>query len=145
MVELKENQSVIKTSIADLSHPTWSNKEKMQAKQWKPRGRKSKKKKQPANYTNWHLSALSNQIDLAWINAGGPQWSMHTIVHKIHKKDYRMFKGLCCTTLGGWIDCSSGKLKWSERTLERVKEGNTPGHDNKDQQGILVCSCNIGR
>ena len=144
-MELKENQSVIKTSITDLSRPAQSIKEKMQAKQQKPQGRKSKKEKQPAKYTNWHLPALFNQIELARINAGGPRWSTRAIVHQLHKRDYRTFKGLCHTTLDAWIDGSGGKPKWSERTLERVKEGNTLGHNNKGQQGILVHSCNTRR
>jgi len=138
MIELKWNQPLIETPIADLSRPARSMKEKMQAKKRKPQGRKSKKEKQPAKYTNWHLPMLFNQIELARVSTGGPRWSTCAIVHELQKRDYETFKGLCHTTLDEWIDRSGGKPKWSERMLERVKQGNTPGHDNKGQQGILV-------
>jgi len=65
MIELKWNQPLIETPIADLSRPVRSVKEKMQAKKRKPQGQKSKKEKQPEKYTNCHLLRLFNQIELA--------------------------------------------------------------------------------
>ena len=67
----------------------------------------------------------------------GPKMSPTDIVRELRKKDAVLFEKLAPQTVGGWIDRSGEKPKWSQRTLERVERGNRPG-GLKTRVGVLV-------
>lgn len=125
-------------SIAELSRPAHSLKEKFKAKVRKASGRKRKNTERPAKYHNWVTPFLFKQIEDAKITSGGPTWSTWAIISELQKKDFATFQGLSRTMINGWIDQSQNKPCWSEKTLERVKKGNQPGHINGGQKGVLV-------
>lgn len=129
-------------SIAELSRPARSLKEKFKAKVRKVSGRKRNNTEKPAKYHNWFTPFLFKQIEDARITSGGPTWSTRAIIRELQKKDFATFKGLSRTTINGWIDRSQNKPRWSEKTLERVRKGNEPGHVNGRRKGVLVRDLN---
>ena len=81
---------------------------------------------------------LFQQIERARIVAGGPWWSTRGVVRELKRRDFETFKGLSRTTVDEWIDRSGSVPKWSDKTLERIKRGNQPGHSKGGQRGVLV-------
>ena len=67
----------------------------------------------------------------------GPQMSPTAIVKELQKKDVMLFAKLTSQTVGAWIDRSGEKPRWSDRTLERVEKGNSPG-GLTTRVGVLV-------
>jgi hypothetical protein len=129
-------------SIAELSRPAHALNQKFMEKRRKPQGRKSKNDDQQTKYHNWLTPFLFTQIESAKVTSGGPRWSTRSIVKELKKRDPKTFQGLSRTTMDKWIDRTGDKPKWSEKTLERVKRGNDPGHANGGRKGIFV-SINI--
>jgi hypothetical protein len=130
-------------SVAELSRPAQVLNRNFMEKRRKPQGRKRKHKDAKAKYHNWLSPFLFTQIDMARVTSGGPKWSTRAIVHVLKKKDPKTFQGLSRTTINRWIDRTGNKPKWSERTLERVKRGNEPGHDNCGRKGFFVSVINF--
>ena len=141
-VQLQDTPSIdMGGSVPELSRPANPLKEKFKAKVRKASGRKRKNAEKPTKYHNWFTPFLFKQIELARINSGGPKWSTRAITRKLQKKDFATFKGLRRTTMDGWIDRSGVKPCWSEKTLQRVRRGNEPGHANGGRRGVLVSNC----
>ena len=107
-------------------------------KRKKPQGRNQKHKVSKKKYHNWFSPFLFTQIETARVTSGGPHWSTRAIFNKLKKRDPETFQGLGRSTINRWIDRTGDKPKWSERTLERIKRGNEPGHDNCGRKGIFV-------
>ena len=125
-------------SIAELSRPAKVLNRNFMEKRRKPQGRKRKHHDLKGKYHNWLSPFLFTQIETARVTSGGPKWSTRAIVYVLKKKDPKTFQGLSRSTINRWIDRTGDKPKWSERTLERVRRGNEPGHDNCGRKGILV-------
>lgn len=125
-------------STAELSRSVKALNGNFMEKQRKPQGRKQKHKEPIAKYHNWLSPFLFTQIETARVTSGGPKWSTRAIVHALKKNDPKTFQGLSRSTIDRWIDRSGDKPKWSERTLERVRRGNEPGHDSLGRKSFLV-------
>jgi len=67
----------------------------------------------------------------------GPKMSPVAIVKELQKKDGLLFAKLASQTVGAWIDRTGEVPRWSDRTLERVAQGNHPG-GLKTRVGVLV-------
>jgi hypothetical protein len=125
-------------SIEELSRPAQALNRNFMEKRKKPQGRKQKHKDPKRKYHNWFLPFLFTQIETARVTSGGPKWSTRSIVDMLKKRDPETFQGLSRSTINRWIDRTGDKPKWSERTLERIRRGNEPGHDNCGRKGIFV-------
>ena len=66
-----------------------------------------------------------------------PLMSPADIVRDLHKLNHAQFQRLAPQTLGRWIDRSGESPRWSDKTLERVQAGNSPGGVTT-RVGILV-------
>ena len=125
-------------AIPTLSRPANAIIKKRKEKQKKPQGRKQTKEASALKYHNWLTPFLFQQIERARIVAGGPYWSTRAVVRELKKRDLETFKGLNRTTVDEWIDCSGSVPRWSDKTLERIKNGNEPGHLKGGRRGVLV-------
>lgn len=126
-------------SVAELSRPERQTERKFKAKTRKPSGRKATHQPKDARYHNWFTPFLFNQIENARIFAGGPKWSTRAIVKVLKLRNPVVFAKLNRTTIDMWIDRSGRKPRWSDRTVERIEEGNQTGHSNAGRKGVLVC------
>ena len=124
--------------VAELSRPAQALNWNFMEKQRKPQGRKQNHTNPKSKYHNWFTPFLFTQIETARVTSGGPRWSTRAIVKALKKRDLETFQGLSCSTIDRWINCTGDKPRWSERTLEHVKCGNEPGHDNCGRKGIFV-------
>jgi len=61
------------------------------------------------------------------------------IATRLKKRDPVTFGQISRNTIEGWIDRSSGNPRWKDSVLQRVEDGNSPGHDKGGRGGILVC------
>lgn len=89
---------------------------------------------------NWFNPFLWEQIEGASRKAGKP-WSPREIVNILNKSNPKVFGRLTEQVLGRWIDREAkaeGISRWSDHTLERVRNGNSPGGQST-RSGILVC------
>jgi len=66
-----------------------------------------------------------------------PGMSPSDIVRDLKKFDPILFAKLAPQTLGGWIDRSGDKPRWSQRTLDRVERGHRPGGAST-HVGVLI-------
>ena len=130
-------------SVPELSRPAKVLNRNFMEKRRKPQGRKRKLKDPKGKYHNWLSPFLFTQIEAARVSSGGPRWSTRAIVHILKKNDPKTFQGLNRSTINRWIDCTGDKPIWSERTLERVRRGNEPGHDNCGRKGFFVSVINF--
>jgi hypothetical protein len=128
-------------SVAKLSRPEWQTKRKFKAKTRKPPGRKATHQPKDATYHNWFTPFLFNQIENARIFAGGPKWSTRAIVKVLKLRDPVVFAKLLVnwTTIDMWIDRSGKKPRWSDRTVERIKQSNQTENSNAGRKRVLVC------
>jgi hypothetical protein len=120
-------------------------KKKLLEKTRKPPGRKLVRVTRPAKYHNWFMPICWRLIEQARITAG---WDMSAskIVKIAKMRNPEIFGGLARTTVREWIDRSGPRPRWSETTLEKVRNGLTPGHSNGGPRGIFVsrgksCTC----
>ena len=104
-------------TVAALSRPARSAKERFIEKTCKPQGRKAIQPSKAMKYHNWFTPFLFKQIDDARRRSGGPRWSTTAIVNELKRKDITTFAGLNRTTLDGWIDRSGEKPRWSDTAL----------------------------
>ena len=147
-MQLREEPSLDQGgSVVELSRPAHALKKRLQEQNRKPQGQKAFRQSQKTKYHNWFTPFLFKQIENARIVAGGPKWSTSAIVKELQKHNYKTFKALSRTTINEWINRSDRIPKWSERTIERVHNGNQVG-SNGGCRGILVstynyeCTCN---
>jgi hypothetical protein len=68
----------------------------------------------------------------------GYQMNPLEVVKELHKLDGKVFKQLAPQTVGAWIDRTGDCPCWSDKTLERIKQGNKPG-SLTTCVGVLVC------
>ena len=127
-------------TVAALSRPARSAKERFIEKTRKPQGRKAIQPSKATKYHNWFTPFLFKQIDDARRRSGGPRWSTTAIVNELKRKDITTFAGLNRTTLDGWIDRSGENPRWSDTALKRVREGNNVTNPNAGRKGVLVCN-----
>lgn len=137
---LADINGMSESSIAELSRPHRTFKEKQHLAKKHPQGRKRKNEHRAATYHNWHTPFLWSQI----INAAshpsvGWQMSCTQIVRLLKQRDAITFAGLSRTTVDSWIDRTGDKPKWSARALQMAINGNDPGLGNKGgKRGIFV-------
>lgn len=124
-------------SIAELSRPARELKKIIKDKTKKPQGRKTKIPDRPAKYHNWFSPFAWSQICIAAKKAG---WDMSAsrIVKAAQLSDPVVFAGLARTTVNSWIDRSKTRPCWKASVLQRVHQGNNPGHNKGGQRGVLV-------
>lgn len=118
MMDLADTTNArIKGNIAELTRPARAIKEKMKNQKRKPQGKKRKNQSRPAKNTNWLTPFCWSQIAMVAKQVG--------------------FAGINRTTIDGWIDRSGDQPRWTEKTLQRVENGNSPGHNKGGRRGIL--------
>jgi hypothetical protein len=88
-------------TVAALSRPARSVKEKFREKTRKPQGRKAIRPSKAIKYHNWFTPFLFKQIDDARRRSGGPRWSTTAIVNDLKRKDITTFARLNRTTVDG--------------------------------------------
>lgn len=126
-----------KQTIAELTRPARSLKEKIRAKNKKPQGRKRLHEARPAKYHNWHTPFCWSQIQLAAKQVG---WRMSSsaMVSALRRMDPDTFAGISRTTIEAWIDRTGDKPQWRNTVLQKVEQGNNPGHTKGGRRGVLV-------
>lgn len=127
-------------SVAELTRPYRTFKEKQRRMKKHPQGRKQIHGPRPTTYHNWHTPFLWNQIVRAASHPSvGWKMSSSQIVSLLKQRDPTSFARLSRTTVEGWIDRSGGRPTWSARALQKANDGNDPGLGNKGgRQGIFV-------
>ena len=126
-------------TVAALSRPARSVKERIKEKTRKPQGRKAIRPSKATKYHNWFTPFLFKQIDDARRRSGGPRWSTTAIVNDLKRKDITTFACLNRTTVDGWIDRSGDKPRWSDMVLKRIRDGNNVTNPKAGRKGVLVC------
>jgi hypothetical protein len=127
-----------KQTIAELTRPARALKEKIKAKNQKPQGRKRIHEARPAKYHNWHTPFCWSQILLAAKKVGW-QMSSSAMVGTLRRMDPETFAGISRTTIEAWIDRTGDKPQWRNTVLQKVEQGNDPGHNKGGRRGVLVC------
>jgi hypothetical protein len=113
-------------------------KKKIKAQNKKPQGRKkTTKTTEDAKYHNWFNPITWSLIEKASRNAGW-EMSASAIVRESKRIDPVVFANLSRTTVIGWIDRSGDVPRWTDSVLQRIEQGNDPGHKNGGRLGILV-------
>jgi hypothetical protein len=130
------SMKMIKGNVAELTRPARAIKEKMKNQKRKPQGKKRKNQSRPAKNTNWLTPFCWSQIAMVAKQVG---WKMSAsaIADGLKKRDPITFAGINCTTIDGWIDRSGDQPRWTEKTLQQVENGNSPGHNKVGRRGIL--------
>jgi hypothetical protein len=126
-----------KQSIAELTRPARALKQKINTKNKKPQGRKKIHEPRPAKYHNWHTPFCWSQIQLAAKKVG---WKMSSsaMVTALRRMDPDTFAGISRTTIEGWIDRTGDRPQWRDAVLQKVEQGNDPGHNKGGRRGVLV-------
>ncbi|KAF4617264.1 hypothetical protein D9613_005664 [Agrocybe pediades] len=124
------------TSMAEHTRPARALRTKFHSEKKKPQGRKLKNEPRDAKYHNWFMPMTWLLIEKATKKAG---WEMSPteIVKQAKQLNPQIFEGLSRTTVTTWIDRSTGKPRWKDEVLNRVKQGYQPGHHNGGRSGIL--------
>jgi hypothetical protein len=65
--------------------------------------------------------------------------SSSAIVSALRRMDPDTFAGISCTTIETWIDRTGDKPRWRDAVLQKVEQGNDPGHNKGGRRGVLVC------
>ena len=66
---------------------------------------------------------------------------MGDIVCELRKRNPDTFGNLNRSTVTGSIDYTGDYPRWSDAALERIPNGNDPGHQKGGRRGILVTKC----
>ena len=127
-----------KQTITELTQPARALKEKIKTKNKKPQGHKRIHQARPTKYHNWHTPFCWSQIQLA-VKKVGWQISPSAMVSVLHCMDPDTFAGISCTTIEAWINRTGDKPRWCNAVLQKVEQGNDPGHNKGGCQGVLVC------
>ncbi|KAF8196183.1 hypothetical protein BJ912DRAFT_1056612 [Pholiota molesta] len=112
-------------NVAEASRPKRSLHEQERQQRGKV-GRPRVSIYKPASQTNWMSPLLWIHIDRAATRCL-PKMSPAEICRELKKVDPVLFKALHPQTLRKWIDSKGDAPRWSDRTLERVVAGHSPG------------------
>jgi hypothetical protein len=131
-----ESMKMIKGKVAELTRPARAINEKMRSQKRKPQRRKRKNQPRPAKNNNWLTPFCWSQIVIVAKQVG---WKMSAsaIADGLKKHDPITFARINRTTINGWIDRSGDRPRWTEKTLQRAENGNSPGHNKGSRRGIL--------
>jgi hypothetical protein len=66
--------------------------------------------------------------------------SSSEIAHELQKWNPDWFQKINRTTINEWIDQSGDHPQWNHSTLEKIQQGNNPGHHKGGHWGVLVRS-----
>lgn len=123
--------------LAELSRPARKLKLKVHNESRKPQGRKAVKIPRPAKYMNWHTPFVWSQIETV-AKIAGPKMSATEMIRELQKRNPDTFQNLSRTTVRGWINKDGDMPRWSDAVVQKVKQGNDPGHRKGGRKGILV-------
>jgi hypothetical protein len=124
--------------LPELSRPAREIQKKIKIAKRKPQGPMPHKVPRPAKYMNWFSPFLWSQINTA-ARITGWKMSATEIVHELRKHNPETFGKISRTTVNEWIDRTGDRPRWSDAALEKVGQGNNPGHNKGGRRGILVC------
>jgi hypothetical protein len=125
--------------LPELSRPAREIQKKIKVATRKPQGPMPRKVPRPAKYMNWFSPFIWSQINTA-ARITGWKMSATEIVHELRKHNPETFGKINRTTVNEWIDRSGDRPRWSDAALEKVGQGNNPGHNKGGRRGILVCN-----
>jgi hypothetical protein len=64
--------------------------------------------------------------------------SSSAMVTALRRMDPDTFAGISRTTIEGWIDRTGDRPQWRDAVLQKVEQGNDPGHNKGGRRGVLV-------
>ena len=64
--------------------------------------------------------------------------SSSAMVSALRRMDPDTFAGISRTTIEAWIDRTGDKPQWRNTVLQKVEQGNNPGHTKGGRRGVLV-------
>ena len=117
----------VRLNLPEETRPTQMLQQRIKEKTCKAQGCQKINESRPATYHNWFSPITWRLIEQAHVAAG---WEMSPtrIVKLAKQRNGEISCGLTRKTVKSWIDRSGPTPRWSNATLQRIQNGNAPGH-----------------